>query len=277
MPKNKTFNPRQGEIPGITRKEIKEVKPLRTRKGSIYVKDSNTIFKISRSKFTNFLDCKRCFYLDRVKGLKDPSMPGWSLNSAVDSLLKKEFDEFREKQKAHTFVKKNKLNFIPLKHEKMDYWRNALSGGISFIDTNTNIQIHGGVDDIWFDPEKKELVVVDYKAQSNNAPVETTKYLNNIYHQSYKIQMDIYVHILRKMNFKVSDTAYFYVCNGDKNYASFDEKLNFTTTLVPYKTNTSWIDKKIFEMKQTLDSEYVPEINKSCEKCMYLNAGKDFI
>ena len=27
----------------------------------------------------------------------------------------------------------------------------------------------------------------------------------------------------------------------------------------------------------TLELEKVPEINKSCEKCMYLNAGKEFI
>ena len=77
----------------------KEVSPLRTRKGSIYQKGTNETFKISRSKFSNFLDCKRCFYLERVKGLKDPSMPGWSLNSAVDELLKKEFDEYRKLQK----------------------------------------------------------------------------------------------------------------------------------------------------------------------------------
>ena len=86
--------------------EIEEVKPLRTRKGSIYTKGSNTIFRISRSKFSNFLECKRCFYLERVKGLKDPSMPGWSLNSAVDDLLKKEFDEFRKKTKGSYFCYK---------------------------------------------------------------------------------------------------------------------------------------------------------------------------
>ena len=160
--------------------EITEVKPVRTRKGSVYVKGSNSLFRISRSKFSNFLECKRCFYLERVKGLKDPSMPGWSLNSAVDDLLKKEFDEFRKKQKPHTFVENNQLNLIPFKHEQMDLWRNALRGGISFLDTNTNIEIHGGIDDIWFDPVKKELVVVDYKAQSNSTPVETKSYLSNI-------------------------------------------------------------------------------------------------
>ena len=256
---------------------VTEVKPLRTRKGSIYKKGHNTIFRISRSKFSNFLECKRCFYLERVKGLKDPSMPGWSLNSAVDDLLKKEFDEFRKKQIPHTIIKKNKLNLIPFKHEKMNYWRDALRGGISFLDENTNLEIHGGIDDIWYDPEKKELVVVDYKAQSNSTPVQTDNYLSNIYHQNYKIQMDIYVHILRKMNFRVSDVAYFYVCNADRNYEKFDSKLNFTISLVPYKTNTIWIDQKIVEMKKTLDSENIPEINKNCEKCMHLNASKDFI
>ena len=48
-------------------------------------------YKISRSKIDLFLECPRCFYLD-VKGLvKRPSGPGFSLNSAVDELLKKEF------------------------------------------------------------------------------------------------------------------------------------------------------------------------------------------
>ena len=73
---------------------LTEVTPLRSRKGSIYKKGANETFKISRSKFSSFLDCKRCFYLDRVKGLQEPSMPGWSLNTTVDDLLKKEFDAF---------------------------------------------------------------------------------------------------------------------------------------------------------------------------------------
>ena len=106
----------------------KEVVPLRTRKGSIYQKGTNEVFKISRSKFSNFLDCSRCFYLERVKGLKDPSMPGWALNTAVDELLKKEFDHYRNIQKPHPFIVKNKLNFIPFQHEKINYWRDALRG-----------------------------------------------------------------------------------------------------------------------------------------------------
>ena len=156
---------------------LTEVTPLRSRKGSIYKKGANETFKISRSKFSSFLDCKRCFYLDRVKGLKDPGMPGWSLNVAVDELLKKEFDLLREQKKSHPIFKKHNLNFIPFKHDELDHWRNSLSGGISYIDKDTNLEIHGGVDDIWYDLDKEELVVVDYKAQSSNTKVETKEYL----------------------------------------------------------------------------------------------------
>ena len=103
----------------------KEVIPIRNRKGTIYQKGTNEVFKISRSKFSNFIDCPRCFYLERVKGLKDPGMPGWALNTAVDELLKKEFDYYRKIQKPHPFVIENKLNFIPFQHEKIDYQRDA--------------------------------------------------------------------------------------------------------------------------------------------------------
>jgi predicted nucleic-acid-binding Zn-ribbon protein len=256
--------------------ELAEVTPLRSRKGSVYIKGTNEKFKISRSKFSSFLDCKRCFYLDRVKGLKDPGMPGWSLNIAVDELLKKEFDLLREQKKPHPIFRKHNLNLVPFQHEKMDHWRNSLTGGISYLDEDTNIEIHGGVDDIWYDLDKEELVVVDYKAQSSNTKVETESYLESVYHQGYKIQMDIYVHILRKMNFDISDRTFFYVCNGEKTNDKFENKIDFKTTLIPYRVDTSWIEKKLVEMKNVLNLEKAPEIEKTCEKCAYLEGGKKF-
>ena len=35
-------------------------------------------------------------------------------------------------------------------------------------------------------------------------------------------------------------------------------------------------DEKIAEMKNVLESDDVPEINKSCEHCAYLDGGKKF-
>ena len=43
-------------------------------------------FKISRSKIDLFLQCPRCFYLDRKLGVARPPGFPFSLNSAVDAL-----------------------------------------------------------------------------------------------------------------------------------------------------------------------------------------------
>jgi hypothetical protein len=255
---------------------MKEATSFRVRKNSLYDKKSNTPFKISRSKFSNFLSCKRCFYLDRVIGLKEPSMPGWALNIAVDELLKKEFDKYRKEKKPHPIMIRNNLDFIPYQHKDLDVWRNSLKGGVSYLDKKTNLVIHGGIDDIWFDQKEKKLVVVDYKAQSSSYPVSIKSYLDSEWHLNYKLQMDIYVHILRKMNFDVSDISYFYVCNGEKTNNSFKNKIDFKTTLIPYKINTSWIEPKLIEMKEVLNLDSPPNIEPTCEKCAYLKGGKNF-
>ena len=255
---------------------MKTVTSFRTRKSSIYDKTTNSPFKISRSKFFNFLSCKRCFYLDRVEGLKEPSSPPYTLNNTVDELLKKEFDLYRKEQKPHPIMVEHNLNFIPYQHKDLDIWRNSLKGGISYLDENTNLIIHGGIDDIWFDLIEKKLVVVDYKAQSSTYPVTVSSYLDAEWHLSYKLQMDIYVHILRKMNFKVSDRTFFYVCNGEKTNNKLDNRIDFKTTLIPYRVNTDWIEKKIIEMKEILNLEEPPKIEKTCEKCAYLEGGKKF-
>ena len=169
------------------------------------------------------------------------------------------------------------LNFIPYDHPDIDKWRQSLSSGISYLDEETNLIIKGGIDDVWYDLDKEELVVVDYKAQSNKIPVETEAYLEGKYHQGYKRQMDIYVHILRNMDFKVSDTTYFMVCNGEKTNDFFENRIDFKTVLVPYKSDPSWIPDKIKEMKKVLDNENLPEYNINCESCAYLYCSKKIV
>ena len=64
---------------------------------------------------------------------------------------------------------------------------------------------------------------------------------------------------------------------GEKTYDKFDNRINFKTTLVPYRVDTSWIDNKLIEMKKVLNLDSPPEIEKTCEKCAYLKGGKVFL
>jgi len=92
--------------------ELVEATGLRTRSSSIYKPHQTEDFKISRGKFSTFITCPRCFYLDRVKGLAEPGMPGWTLNETTDLLLKKEFDECREKEVPHRLFHQYGLDHV---------------------------------------------------------------------------------------------------------------------------------------------------------------------
>ena len=199
------------------RGELVDAVGLRMRSSSIYVPHQENAFRISRSKFANFLACRRCFYLDRVKGLASPSMPGWTLNETTDHLLKKEFDRSRDEGIPHRLFAEFGLgHVVPFNHPELDKWRDSLHHGLEYHLEGSNIILHGGVDDVWIDTTREELIVVDYKSQANSRPVTPEVYLRAVHHQGYKIQMDFYAYLLKNMGFKVSPTGYFYVCNADR-------------------------------------------------------------
>jgi hypothetical protein len=240
----------------------------RTTEKSSYKPNQSEDFKVSRSKFSDFLTCPRCFYMDRVLGVVEPGMPGWALNSATDELLKKEFDICREQQIPHRLFKEYGLDqLVPLKHEEMDKWRDALRGGILHRFEDTNFILSGGVDDIWFDTKTEEFIVVDYKSQASLNEVEPITYLANVYHEGYKLQMDFYNYLLNCKGYKTSTISYFLVVNADRTVDGFHGKMIFSETLIPYKNDTSWIPKKVREMIATMNSNTVPDSHESCENC----------
>jgi len=243
---------------------------LRTRAYSIYSPGQSESFRISRSKFNDFLSCNRCFYLDRVKGIVSPSLPGWTLNATTDLLLKKEFDECREKQIPHRLFQKYDLDHVvPFQHPDIDHWRDALRGGIEHHVSETNIVLHGGIDDVWYDNKRKQLIVAEYKSQANNNPVTPESYLSNVYHESYKVQLDVYAYLFKSMGFEVAQVGYFYVCNAYRNKPGFDGRLEFEETLVPYELDYSWVEAEVLRMSSVLNSNQLPDNNPACENCAY--------
>lgn len=75
------------------------------RKNNLYNPESLELFRLSRSKIDLFINCPRCFYLDRKLGVAQPLGYPFSLNSAVDKLLKKEFDLHRAKGTTQSLMK----------------------------------------------------------------------------------------------------------------------------------------------------------------------------
>ena len=261
-----------------SKKEPIEATGLRSRISSCYKPNQKEDFKISRGRFSNFLTCKRCFYLDRVKGLDPPGTPGWTLNETTDLLLKKEFDYCRKEQIPHRICVSNGLSHIvPFDHPEIDNWRNSLNRGLMLRYKSTGIILTGGVDDIWLDTLTKQLIVVDYKSQAKNGRVDKKEYLDDPFHEAYKIQMDFYAYLLTGMGFRVSSTSYFLVCNAKRDVEEFNKTMRFDEYLVPYKWRNDWIENQLDKMVEVMNNHEIPESNISCKNCAYSDQYSKFI
>lgn len=240
-----------------------------TYKKKLFEPASTAPFKLSRSKIDLFIKCPRCFYLDRRLGVSQPQGFPFNLNSAVDLLLKKEFDVHRAGKTPHPLMEAYGLDAVPFQHRDMDVWRENFVG-VQTLHEKTNLLIFGAVDDVWVTPQG-ELIIVDYKATSKDAEVT----LDAEWQDGYKRQMEVYQWLLRQNGFPVSDTGYFVYANGKRDRKAFDAKLEFDIKLIPYTGNTDWIEKTLGLIKQCLMDDRIPSASEDCEYCAYRNqAGK---
>ena len=238
------------------------------RSRNLYNPLSGKPFKLSRSRLEGFIQCPRCFYLDRRLGIDRPSMPGWTLNSAVDALLKKEFDSFRLKGIPHPLMIEHGIDAVPFQHDQMDVWRENFKG-VEYLHPQTNLVISGAVDDIWVN-SRDSLHVVDYKSTSTQEEIR----LDTEYRQGYKRQMEIYQWLLRMNGYNVSDTGFFVYANALKTPDEFNARLTFSMQVIEYAGNASWVEQCVVDAHQCLILEEIPAPNPECEYCLYRSAAR---
>jgi hypothetical protein len=240
-----------------------------SRPKTIYDPASKKPFKVSRSKIEMFTKCARCFYLDRRMGVQQPPGYPFTLNTAVDALLKKEFDRYRDRGEPHPLMEKHGIKGAPLSHPKMDDWRNSLSQGVQFHHKKTNFLVTGGVDDIWASDEG-EFIVVDYKATSKVGQVG----IEEEWQESYKRQMAVYSWLLRMNGFPVHHTGYFVYCNGRTDRDGFDQRLEFDISVIPYRIEDAWVEPTLLQMYACLQPKVMPAASPSCSFCAYIAAAR---
>jgi CRISPR/Cas system-associated exonuclease Cas4 (RecB family) len=241
---------------------------LRTR--NIYSRGSTKKFRISRSKVDDFINCPRCFWLDRVKGVDRTRTPTFAINNAVDRLLKNEFDHYREKQTKHPIFTENNLNYIPFEDIRLNNWRENFKG-IEYYDKDLNLTFTGAIDDLWLNEDTNKVIVVDYKATSKEGEIVIS---DSGWWPQYKRQMEFYQFLLRMNGMDVEDYGFFLYVNGVKE-GFFDSKVRFDTYLIKYEGNTSWIPGTLKKLKATLENENIPDSSKNCEHCRYFDDRQD--
>jgi len=236
----------------------------RTR--NLFNPNRDTSFKLSRSKLELFGKCPRCFYVDRRLGVVQPPGFPFNINSAVDHLLKKEFDQYREALEPHPLMLDAGVETLPCRHEKLEDWRNNFIG-VQVHHERTNLLITGAIDDLWIMPDGTD-VMVDYKATSKDQPVT----IDASWQDAYKRQMEIYQWLLRGNGLTVSDTGYFVYCKGQRGRPRFDAHFDFDILIIPYKGNDDWVDPCILTAHRCLVTDQISPVSPSCDYCVYYAA-----
>tara|TARA_B100002051_G_C16661369_1_gene599307 strand:- start:350 stop:1087 length:738 start_codon:yes stop_codon:yes gene_type:complete len=232
--------------------------------------------RLSRSRWDNFIKCPKCFYLKEKHNINPPGQPGHPINSRVDALLKEEFDLLRKDSKPHPIFKKYNLNFIPfnkLDPEVLAKYRNNFKG-VEAKSLKTKFILFGSLDDIWFNLDTDEIVVLDYKATSNKNLEDyttSTKY----YHKSYLRQLDFYAYLLKLNEFKVHKIGYWMICNAaNENQKTFNENISFKTSLLSYELKTDYIEDTLVDLNECLESDLPPISGEDCDNCRWFEDRK---
>lgn len=227
---------------------------------SLFDPSAEGAFPVSRSKLELFLQCPRCFYLDRRRGVGRPDEAYYSLNLAVDALMKREFDACRIDRAQHPVMTMHGVDAVPFRYPQLSTWRDTPQG-IRFAHAS-RIELFGIVDDVW-EGESGALHPVDYKATS-------TQGVPNLDDRAgYKRQLDVYGWLLRKNGFIVAPEGFIVFANGDRERQALDGALRFTLSIAPHALDLGWIDDTLPAVRECLESDVPPPSTNACAWCAY--------
>ncbi len=210
--------------------------------------------QLSPNSLNLYLECPHCFWLEKKVGIKRPQPYPYALNTAVDILLKEEFDQYRAKSEKHPLLIANNIEaFLFPNQKQLDQWRSNFSG-IRYYDQKLDATLFGAVDDILQFSDGK-LAPLDYKS--------TGSAVANVYDR-FQLQMDVYTYLLEKNGFETPRKGYlaFYIVDRSNGFA---DRLPFRKELHEIDTNPLDIEEIFKEAISTLKRQSPPPHNQECQ------------
>lgn len=214
--------------------------------------------KLSPSTLNLFLDCPRCFWLDKVKGIKRPRGIFPSLPSGMDREIKNHFDIYRSKKSLPPELSSSDFAGILLYDDQaqLERWRNWRTG-LEYKDADGNI-LSGALDDLLV---KDDLYIpFDYKTKGSPTTVEDAQ-------KYYQNQLDCYALMLDSNGFKSAGFGFLLY---------YSPKLVTENGSVAFQTQPIKIETKVERAKATtarainLMKGPIPAVNFNCEYCAWI-------
>lgn len=221
--------------------------------------------QLSPSSLNLFLECPLCFWFEKKYGIKRPPPYPYALNTAVDTLLKQEFDDYRAKGEPHPLIIENNIQ-AKLFHDqnKLNQWRSNFEG-IRYYDTKLEATIFGAVDDVLEFPGNK-LAPLDYKSTGSRVPTV---------YDRFQLQMDVYTYLLEKNGFLTTKKGYlaFYIVDRENGFV---DRLPFRKELHEITTDSSYVQGLFEEAVALLRRDTPPVHRQDCQFGQWFKKASGF-
>lgn len=223
------------------------------------------MIKLSPSTLNLFLECPRCFWLDKVRNIKRPRGIFPTLPGGMDREIKLYFDSFRVQKKLPAELIGKDFEGVQLFHEqeKLDRWRQWRTG-LEYKDKNGSI-LSGALDDLLVKDGK--YVPFDYKTKgSPTTEDDAIKYYQN--------QLDCYTLLLEENHLPAA--GYGLLLYYSPKSVSENGRVFFELQAIKVATDFERARKTFEQAVTLLRKSDEPTINSQCEYCNWFLKFKDF-
>ena len=216
--------------------------------------------KLSPSTLNLFLECPRCFWLDKIKFIKRPRGIFPSLPGGMDRVIKTYFDGFRAKNALPPELNGTDFQGVKLfgDQEQLEKWRRWQTG-LVYQDSDGSI-LSGALDDLLV--KEGHYIPFDYKTKGSvTTEQDAVKYYQN--------QLNCYTLLLAEN--KMSTAGYGYLLYYSPKSVGENGAVHFELQVIRIATDQEKA-REIFRKAAALLNGTLPPSIHTCEYCSWVKA-----
>jgi len=219
-------------------------------------------YRLSPSSLNVFLECPRCFWLDKNKKIKRPRGIFPSLPGGMDLVIKKYFDKYRLNNELPPEVQNKIIGKLFSDIATLEKWRNWRNSDLRYEDKGSNATLIGALDDCLV--EDGYYIPLDYKTRGSELKEDPRKYYQN--------QLDCYCLMLESRGYKTKGLAYLLYYWPEE--VRRDSVVKFHVEPIKIETNIESA-KRIIKDAAALLASPMPKPGANCEYCALVTQRKD--
>ncbi len=213
--------------------------------------------RLSPTALNLYRECGRCFWLDKVKGIRRPRGIFPSLPSGMDRVIKEYFDDHRRMGTLPPEISTGGLSDARLFSDQklLNSWRDWRSG-LEYKDPS-GVVLFGAIDDLLI--QSAVHLPLDYKTKGSPTTQEDSE-------RYYQTQLDCYALMLKANRMVLGSVGVLLYFSPKK--VSTSQSVAFNAQVIQVKIDPNRAIKLLREADQVLRAE-IPEETSTCEYCSW--------